>query len=436
MLPGFPIFADKHNEMNVTMKPEIKTRRKDGTRPVYIRVTFKRKSRHIPTTLVCTAGDVTRSGRIRSASILEAADDLIRRMRDALRDVSFFELEAWDVDQIVTRIRDRLGGDGFRLDFFAWADRYLQTKGASTRRTYDQALGALERFLGRREMDVNAITRAMLLEFIDYVNAEPKMHKGRAGDQAAETGKAKAPGAAAARHVQKLGHIYRAAKDRYNDEDTGRIVIPRSPFDGVRLPIPPPSGGQRSIGAEAMQRVILARTDNQRERIALDIFVVSFCLMGANLADLWAAAPPSGEVWEYNRQKTRERRADGAYMRVTVPRCAWPFIARLRESSARYGGLWLPSLRRLASSKDICTSKVNALLRRWADREGLPGFTFYAARHTWATLARRAGVEKATVDECLGHVGDFALTDIYAERSWDLIDAANERVLALFSWPD
>lgn len=422
--------------MVVTFKPVIiqGNRRKDGTWAVYIRVTFKGVCRRLPTSLAATSSDLTRSGRIRSQDLLEKAGELVARMRGALSDLTYFEMEAWDVDRVVGRIRDRLGAEGFRLDLFVWADRYLKTKGASTRRTYDQALGALERFLGRRQLDVNEITRAMLLEFVDYVNSEPKMHRTRTREWTT-SGAGKLPGAAAARHVQKLGHIYRAARDRYNDEDTGRIVIPRSPFDAVRLPVPPPSRGQRSIGAEAMQRVILARTDDYRERVALDAFVVSFCLMGANLADLWAAAPPSGDVWEYHRQKTRERRADGAFMRVTVPSTAGPFIARLREGNARSAGLWLPGLRRLASSKDICTAKVNAQLRKWAEREGLPDFTFYAARHTWATLARRAGVEKATVDECLGHVGDFALTDIYAERSWDLLDAANAKVLALFEWP-
>lgn len=422
--------------MVVTFKPVIiqGNRRKDGTWAVYIRVTFKGVCRRLPTSLAATSSDLTRSGRIRSQDLLEKAGELVARMRGALSDLTYFEMEAWDVDRVVGRIRDRLGAEGFRLDFFVWADRYLKTKGASTRRTYDQALGALERFLGRRQLDVNEITRAMLLGFVDYVNSEPKMHRTRTREwTASEPGKL--PGAAAARHVQKLGHIYRAARDRYNDEDTGRIVIPRSPFDAVRLPVPPPSRGQRSIGAEAMQRAILADTPDPWERVALDAFVVSFCLMGANLADLWAAAPPSGDVWEYNRQKTRERRADGAYMRVTVPRCAGPFIARLREGNARSAGLWLPGLRRLASSKDICTTKVNAALRRWQRREGLPDFTFYAARHTWATLARRSGVEKATVDECLGHVGDFHLTDIYAERPWDLLDAANAKVLALFEWP-
>ena len=77
---------------------------------------------------------------------------------------------------------------------------------------------------------------------------------------------------------------------------------------------------------------------------------------------------------------------------------------------------------------------INMALRRWAEREGIKPFTFYAARHTWATLARSAGVEKATVDEALAHIGDYRIADIYAERNWSLAWAANDKVMALFRW--
>jgi hypothetical protein len=43
-------------------------------------------------------------------------------------------------------------------------------------------------------------------------------------------------------------------------------------------------------------------------------------------------------------------------------------------------------------------------------------------------------VEKATVDDALGHKGDFDVADIYAERAWDLVDEANRKVLDLFNW--
>lgn len=51
-----------------------------------------------------------------------------------------------------------------------------------------------------------------------------------------------------------------------------------------------------------------------------------------------------------------------------------------------------------------------------------------------AEYARRLGVEKATVDEALGHVGDFRVADIYAERNWVLSWEANRRVLDLFTF--
>ena len=88
----------------------------------------------------------------------------------------------------------------------------------------------------------------------------------------------------------------------------------------------------------------------------------------------------------------------------------------------------------MARNKDYATAKVNDALKWWCEDNDVQPFTFYAARHTWASLARKAGVEKATIDECLCHKGDFTLTDIYAERSWDLMTEANRKVLDLFTW--
>ena len=101
---------------------------------------------------------------------------------------------------------------------------------------------------------------------------------------------------------------------------------------------------------------------------------------------------------------------------------------------AREKGVWLPALHTFAKSSDLCTQRINNHLRRWAEREGIEPFTFYAARKTWASLARRAGVEKATIDECLCHIGDFPVADIYIERDWGLLNEANRKVLALFDW--
>lgn len=420
--------------MTITFHPEIQRekRRRDGTWQLKIRITFKGKTRRLGTTVTVTQDDLTRGYKIKSPTLRSRADALVREMRDAVADLNVFALEGRDVDWVIGYIRGKLGVKTFRLDLFAFADRYLKSKGASTRRSYDQALGALERYLGGRELDVNDVTKALLLGFRDYIDAEPKMQWNWRTGEASRTEKEKIPQAASSRHLAKLAHIYAAAKEQYNDEDAGVIVIPRSPFTGLLRPVPPPTHGQRNLGVELVQRLIDAETGDRRERIAIDAFLVSFSLMGANLADLWGAAPPVAGVWTYSRQKTRSRRADGARMVVPVPASIDPLVARLRAGK---GQGWLPALRVLGSTKDICTAKVNAALRRWCLREGVPPFTFYAARHSWASIARGIGIEKALVDECLGHVGDFPLADIYAERSWERMAEANARVLALFRWP-
>ena len=269
----------------------------------------------------------------------------------------------------------------------------------------------------------------MLMDFVEYVDNEPKIHYNRMTGQWEQTDIQRLNKGASSRHLMKLQHLFNAAKDRYNDEDCNRILIPKSPFDKIQK-VFPASQGQRNLGQELMQRIIDAQVDNATIRSALDVFILSFGLMGANMADLYYATPFKGE-WIYNRQKTMTRRADRAEMRVVIPAEMQPYIERLQDAP---GSWWLPVLHRMARNKDYATAKVNDALKKWCEDNNVPPFTFYAARHTWASLARKAGVEKATIDECLCHKGDFALTDIYAERSWELMTEANRKVLQLFNW--
>lgn len=404
-------------------------RRKDGTYPVVIRVTFKGKSRRLATTLVCRPADLTRTLKIKDATILNKADALIARMRDAVKDISPFDLEDREVDYVVQRIKDSLTGEDFRLDFFAFAETYIATKAPTTRSAYISALNALKRHLNGRELDINDITRQLLLEFMEAVDREPRMHfDPKTGETVPSRVAKKIPLAASSRHIAKLEHIFTAARERFNDEDADRILIPKNPFARITK-VRPPSQGQGNLGQELMQRIISAQVDSAPMRIALDVFILSFGLMGANMADLYNAKPFTGD-WVYNRQKTRTRRADRALMRVAIPEELGGVISRLRGR----GGWWLNELHRFASTKDFATARVNRCLKQWCEENGVDPFTLYAARHTWASLARKEGIDKSTIDDCLGHIGDYRTTDIYAEKAWDLIQEANRKVLSIFEW--
>lgn len=415
------------------MRPAIYAnhKRKDGSYPVKIVIYFKKKERKLPTNIVCNPEHVTRELHIKKhCEPMYLALDQIRQWQDACKDLTTFDLEYRDVDFVVNHIKAKLAKEHFRLDFFEHAQQFISKKKNSTGKQYQQAVNSFARFLGTSSVDVNQITQAMVREYVAFLDAEPKIFRNSKTGEYVVTKKKKKEGGQSGRLAMRLGAIFEDAKKKYNDEDAEKILIPRSPFSNLELNLPT-CAGQKPLPLEIIQQLINAKVEGATVRMSIDVAVVSFGLMGANLADLHEAQEPTGGVWVYNRKKTRDRRADKAEMRVVVPECLAPYIGRLRAGKSKR---WLGRLYESNPNGQNITSRVNNGLREWCEQNGIEPFTFYALRKSWGTIARRIGVEKSLVDEGLVHVGDYRMTDIYAERPWDKINEANSKVLALFNW--
>ena len=417
-----------------TLSFEIGRGRKDGTHSIVIRVNHAGVIRRIPTSLVARPDDLTKDGRrIRSRALKEKIDDLLREMYKAVEAISYFDLQTCNVDYVKNRILDYHSRNHFKLDFFAFAKEFSSAITVpATRQTYEVAANALGKYMaatfGVEVLDVNAITVELLRGFVSFVDNAPKEYYRKAAGKVEKTTHKKKKGTAAKAYLSKLGSIFSAAKEKYNDEDAGVIRIPRSPFAKVKVKASP-SDGQKPLPLATMRALVTAEAKDEYERASLDTFIVSFGLMGANLVDMYKAAPPATE-WKYRRTKTEHRREDHAEMHVGVPDCLRPFLQRLTLHARK--DRWL-NLSWRYSSVNSATKTINDLLKRWAERNGLAPFTLYAARKSWATIARSkaCGIDKAVVDECLAHVGDFRLTDIYAVRDWEVMRAANEKVCNL-----
>lgn len=409
-------------------------RRQDGTYPVKIRVYYKGKCRRLPTTIVCYPSDLTRTKRKsikmkKECTPREKAKELIKRMRVHTDSLTSYDLDGHDVDWVVQRIKDGLDKDNFQLDFFAWADKFVSQKAQGTRGAYTRSLNALERFLGKRTLDINRINKIMLLEFMEFVDKEPKMRYNKVTGEIVPSKSQRVPKAASSVIVMKLGHIFNAAKERFNDEDSDCIRIPKSPFKSIRKVFPTGDQAQGALSKDVIQQIISAETDSHKERIALDAFIVSFALMGANLADMYAAKPFQGGTWKYNRIKITSRKAE---MRVDIPQEIMPHIQRLQDAGNTE--FWLPRLRELGKNKDDCSRAIARHLRRWEDRVGLEDFTLYAARHSWSTIARSLGIDLASVNECLCHKDNLEMGRRYASLTWEQKNEINRKVINAFIW--
>lgn len=235
------------------------------------------------------------------------------------------------------------------------------------------------------------------------------------------------------------------AKNEFNDEEIGLIRIPRSPFAKYVIPAEE-MPRKRAIMPECLQKIIDLADEpavDSRRNLARDCFLLSFGLAGMNAADLLSCPAQSldGGVIVYNRQKTASRREDEAEMHIRIE----PQIAPLVEKYKDPTGARLFRFHRhyrdgntFNAALNQGLKRIDAALRSYLPEEALPQhITFYAARHSWATIARSAAlkIDKYTVHEALNHVDPGTkITDRYIERDWSVIWQANAAVVGLLDW--
>lgn len=74
---------------------------------------------------------------------------------------------------------------------------------------------------------------------------------------------------------------------------------------------------------------------------------------------------------------------------------------------------------------------INIGLKEIGAKLKIDALQYYAARHSWATIAvNRVGVDKYTVHSALNHVDEtMRITDIYIERDFVNENKANRKVV-------
>lgn len=399
----------------ISFKPVVADHKKaDGTYTIRIRVTANRKSKYISTNISVSDSQLTRTGNIKDRAVLDNLDALVARMRAASADIDPFVVSRMTVDEIARYIENNQEGT-FRLEFFGFAQKVIESKATkNTRNYYRNAVVAFAEFTGRKSMDISEITSSLMRNFEAWLVA--KYGKG-----------ARATGA----YPESIGHIHGQARLMYNNEETGEIKIrnPFAYFHATRTRQP----AHRNVSRETIQAFI-----DRRDKLTLktdimsaDLFLLSFALMGMNAADLYACPAPQDGILIYNRAKTASRRDDNAEMHVMID----PRIQKLFEK-------WADPEKKhaLRLYKKICPNVLNLELsiglRRACKLMGIEErLTFYSARHTWATLAYSAGVDKSIINDCLCHVDEsMRVTDIYIAKDWERLWKANEKVLDLFDW--
>lgn len=415
----------------LTIKSEIKRQEQklDGTYNVKLRFTLDRKVKRLSTSLFVYSKDLTKEFKIKPSSpIKQDVEALIRSYYEKCAKLQI-ELNHYTLDNII----DYLNGEQEKnqvIDFIKFSREWIASTTIKGAPNYTSAINALVRFIGKEELNVNLITTEFLDSFKTFLNKE---HETRT-KKLIQQGKRVPSNRSLSLYLISIKKLFNEAKKKYNKKDKNLILIPHSPFDDFVMP-KQEATRKRAIPADIIKKVWkLPYKDMKkgykatcRYNLAKDCFILSFCLMGINSADLYNATKMDGNTITYYRTKTKDRRLDNAKMMVEIPHIIQPIINKYRDKT----GKRLFNFYQYYCDEKGFNKAINYGLKEIGSILGIDDLEYYAARHSWATIAlNKVGIDKYIVHAALNHIDDsMKVTDIYIERDFVNENKANAKVV-------
>ena len=414
----------------LTFKAEVlKNKRKnDGTYNVKIRMTYKREVKRLPTSIFVRSEDLTKSFKLKNPKFIKEADSLVRHYQEICATLAL-ETSTYTLDEILEYIKTEQERNK-TIDFIQFCKDWLETTEIKGRKNYKSALKVFTTYIGKEHLTTNQVTKELLKGFMEYL----LLKRAKRVAELEKQGKRIPSNRIVSLYMGSIRHLFNEAKKQYNDYDRNLILIPNSPFENFEVP------KQEATRKRALSRELIRKiwelpyifNANGRERmcpynLAKDCFILSFCLIGMNSADLYNCSKLEDSSIIYYRTKTTDRRLDKAKMKVTIP----PILIPLQKKYKDYTGKRLFRFYHSYSTANSFNRAINAGLKEIGKILKIDDLEYYAARHSWATLAiNKVGIDKYTVHAALNHIDEaMKVTDIYIERDFKIENEANLKVL-------
>ena len=424
------MLTDSNITNMLTIKAEIKKSelKVDGTYNVKIRFTLDRKIKRLSTNLFITSKDLTKSLKFKEdTSIKRAIDRLVLYYREQC-----FKLQLDQNHYSLDEIIEFLNGEQEKqqtIDFIKFSREWIASTTIKGAPNYTTAINALVRFVGKEELDINLITLDFLESFKTFLNKEREIRTKRLMQQ----GKRIPSNRSLSLYLISIKKLFNEAKKKYNKKEKNLILIPNSPFMELEIP-KQEATRKRAISADIIKKLWKLPYKDMKKgykstchyNLAKDCFILSFCLMGINSADLYNATEMEGNTIVYNRTKTKDRRLDKAQMKVDIPRLILPLVEKYKDKT----GKRLFNFYQYYADEKGFNKAINYGLKEIGTILEIDDLEYYAARHSWATIAlNKVGIDKYIVHAALNHIDDaMKVTDIYIERDFVNENKANTKV--------
>ena len=385
-----------YSKDGITVAPMLDTAhpKKSGKCPVKIRVTYKRTRWYYPTGKDMTdeewAALPTTKARMFVAvrKDIESSYQIVRSAVEELAASGGFSLDALNV---------RLKGvtsDTLNTAFKAKIDGFRQRGQVGTAMVYDTTIKGIERFAGLR-IQFSVITQSWIGRYVNFLNEEGKKQT------------------TVAIHLRHLRAVLNDARR------CGVITDAQYPFGRGRYEIQEGEGRKLALTLDQIGQI--ARYDDGSEVTTKyrDYWLFLYLCNGINVADfvrLRYRDIVNGEIC-FVRQKTKHTTKVRKEIQVII-------VPQMQTIIDRWGNIPAPdnfifpvldgkedAMRRKLKTQYL-TRAINKRMHAIGEALGIGSISTYTARHSFATVLKRAGANIAYISESLGH-SDLKTTENY-----------------------
>lgn len=213
-----------------------------------------------------------------------------------------------------------------------------------------------------------------------------------------------------------IGIRFRTLRSIYNvaiEEDA--VSAELYPFKKLKVSKLHQETAKRALSKEDIERVLSYKSTNRYMRFPIDIFAFTYYCGGINFVDI--AHLTKANIVDsrliYKRQKTKK------LIKIPLQPQAVALIEKYSSDDSQYLFPILSDFHKTdiqqANRIHKVISKVNERLKQIGESLNLPiPLTTYVARHSQATVMKRAGVSTAVIREIMGHSSE-RVTQIYLD---------------------
>ena len=387
-----------YSKDGITVAPVIDTShpKKNGLFPVRIRVTYRRKLCYYTTGKDLTPEEWKMLPTTKAHALvtvrkdIESSYHIVRAAVEELAASGGFSLDA---------LNNRLKGaaaDTVNTMFRAKIEELKKAGRVGSMLVYDNVLKGLERFAGKR-IRLEVVTVSWLRRYADFLRKEGKTQT------------------TIAIHQRHLRAILNEAKR------LGSIKDAQYPFGLGKDKYTIQAGEGRKLALTLEQIGQIANYEDGTEAMAKyrDYWLFLYLCNGINVADfvkLRYRDIVNGEIC-FVRQKTERTTKTRKEIRVVVTERMQAIINRW-GNPPRLDNFIFPVLdgqedaMRRKMKTMYFTRAINKRMKEIGEQLGIGSISTYTARHSFATVLKRAGANIAYISESLGH-SDLKTTENY-----------------------